>query len=82
MTPKSAGHIIRKVGIKPVAVKIAAVKDMEPPKDKSELETILRMVNYLSKFAMLSDINAPLCYLLKDSSEMVWDTQHDENSRK
>ena len=37
------------------------------------------MFNYLSKFApIVSDVNAPLRHLLKDSSEFVWDTQHDE----
>ena len=63
------GHRITKDGVKPDPAKIAAVRDMEPPKDKSELETILGMVNYLSKFAlMLSEINAPMRHLLKESS--------------
>lgn len=51
---------------------------MEPPKNKAELETVLGMVNYLSKFApCLSEINTPLCQLLKQSSEFIWDAQHD-----
>ena len=63
------GHRITKDGVKPDPAKITAVRDMEPPKDKSELETILGMVNYLSKFAlMLSEINAPMRHLLKESS--------------
>ncbi|KAL1261470.1 hypothetical protein QQF64_006735 [Cirrhinus molitorella] len=42
---------------------------MEPPKDKGELETVLGMINYLSKFAPgLSDINTPLQQLLKESN--------------
>ena len=77
------GHRITKDGIKPDPAKIAAVRDMEPPKDRGELETILGMVNYLSKFApMLSDINAPLRQLLKQSNEFLWDAQHDEAFRK
>lgn len=77
------GHLITKDGVKPDPAKIKAVKDMEPPKDKGELETILGMVNYLSKFApMLSDINAPLRQLLKESSEFVWDAQHDRAFQK
>lgn len=51
---------------------------MEAPKNKGELETILGMVNYLSKFApCLPDINAPLHQLLKESSEFIWDAQHE-----
>lgn len=42
------GHRITKYGIKPDPSKLAAVKDMEPHKDKAELETILGMVNYLT----------------------------------
>lgn len=77
------GHRITKDGIKPDPAKIAAVRDMEPPKDKGELETILGMVNYLPKFApMLSDINAPMRHLLKESSEFLWDAQHDEAFKK
>lgn len=77
------GHLISKDGVKPDPAKIRAVRDMKPPKDKGELETILGMVNYLSKFApMLSDINAPLRQLLKESSEFVWDAQHDRAFEK
>ena len=74
--------IITKDGIKPDPAKIATVRDVKPSKDKGELETIAEMVNYLSKFApTLSDINAPLRHLLKDSSELVWDTQHSRKLR-
>ncbi len=77
------GHRITKDGIKPDPAKIAAVKDMEPPKDKGELETILGMINYLSKFAPgLSDVNAPMRHLLKDSSEFRWDAQQEEAFKK
>lgn len=77
------GHLITKDGVKPDPAKIAAIKDMKPPKDKGELETILGMVNYLSKFAPgLASINAPLRHLLKESSEFVWDTQHDDAFKK
>lgn len=54
--------------------KISAIRDMSPPKNKSELETILGMVNYLSRFAPnLSEINTPLRLLLKQNIEFVWD---------
>lgn len=44
------GHHIPKDVIKPNPAKIAAVRDMQPPKDKGELEIILGMVNYMAKF--------------------------------
>ncbi|XP_067256471.1 uncharacterized protein [Chanodichthys erythropterus] len=72
------GHLTAE-GVKPDAAKVAAVRDMEPPKDKGELETLLGMINYLSKLAPgLSDVNALLHQLLKESSEFVWDVQTDK----
>ena len=51
---------------------------MEPPNSHAVLETVLGMVNYLAKFApSLSNANARLCQLLKQSSEFLWDKQHD-----
>lgn len=55
------GHLLTAEGVKPDQAKVASVRDMEPPKDQGELETVLGMINYLSKFAPgLSDVNAPL----------------------
>lgn len=68
------GHKLTREGIKPDPEKISAIRDMSPPKNKSELETILGMVNYLSRFAPnLSEINAPIRLLLKQNNEFVWD---------
>lgn len=51
---------------------------MEPPKNRAELETVLGMANYLAKFTpSFSYANAPLCQLLKQSSEILWDKRHD-----
>ena len=77
------GHRLSADGIKPDPAKVAAIKMMEPPKSRAELETVLGMVNYLAKFApSLSEINAPLRQLLKQSNEFLWDTQHDAAFRK
>ena len=77
------GHLITKDGIKPDPAKIAAIKEMKSPKDKGELVTILGMVNYLSKFAPgLASINAPMRHLLKETSEFIWDTQHEDAFQK
>lgn len=72
------GHTLSHEGIKPDPQKVNAVQEMQPPRNKAELETILGMVNYLSRFAPhLSEINAPLRQLLKHDSEFVWDAIHD-----
>lgn len=47
------GHKLTREGVKPDSEKISAIRDMSPPKNKSELETILGMVNYLSRFATI-----------------------------
>lgn len=72
------GHVLSAEGVKPDPGKIAAIREMEVPKSRAELETVLGMVNYLAKFApSLSEINAPMRQLLKQSNEFLWDKQHD-----
>jgi hypothetical protein len=73
------GHVLSEAGIEADPKKVSAIVDMEPPKDKSELQTIMGMVNYLSKFASnLSSITAPMRSLLKQDVEYVWDAAQKE----
>lgn len=73
------GHTLSSEGIKPDPQKVNAVKEMRPPQSKGELETVLGMVNYLSRFAPhLSEVNAPLRQLLRQDSKFVWNTNHDK----
>lgn len=69
------GHITSAEGLKSDPSKVRAVKDMQPaPQNKAELETILGMVNYLSKFAQnLSEITSPLRKLLIKDVHFAWD---------
>lgn len=61
------GHLLTVERVKPDPDKVTSVRDMELPKDKGELETVLGMINYLSKFAPgLSHVNVPLQQLLKE----------------
>ncbi|KAJ8351148.1 hypothetical protein SKAU_G00226240 [Synaphobranchus kaupii] len=77
------GHRLSAEGIKPDPAKISAIKRMEPPKNRAELETVLGMANYLAKFApSLSEVNAPMRQLLKQSNEFLWDKQHDAAFQK
>ncbi|XP_048252566.1 uncharacterized protein K02A2.6-like [Haliotis rufescens] len=68
------GHILSAEGLRPDPAKVSAICSMNPPRDRSELETILGMVNYLAKFAPnLSEITSPLRQLLPKDVEFVWD---------
>lgn len=56
---------------------------MSPLKNRAEIETILGMVNYLSKFSpSLSNVNAPLRQLLWHDNEFVWNKQRDAAFKK
>lgn len=67
------GHVLSERGLQPDPSKIAAIKDMAPPENKSELETLLGMINYLSRFApSLAEITSPLRELLGKSVEFYW----------
>ena len=60
--------------MQPDPKKIAAIQEMEPPRKKQELETLLGMVNYLAKFTTnLAETTAPMRNLLKKDSEFVRD---------
>ena len=68
------GHRITSEGLKPDEGKVKAILDMGPPTDKKELQTLLGMITYLSKFAPhTSDITKPMRDLLKEDTEFVWD---------
>lgn len=72
------GHRLTREGIRPDPNKVKAIREMAPPHSKAELETILGMVTYLSRFVpRLSEATAPLRQLLKESNEFVWDSNHD-----
>ena len=68
------GHFFTSSGLKPDPSKVPAIVNMEPPKNKAELETLLGMVNYLSKFAPnLSQVTSPMWQLLTKNAEFIWD---------
>ncbi|KAL8616164.1 hypothetical protein ACOMHN_066650 [Nucella lapillus] len=66
------GHIISADGLKPDPSKVKAVREMPPPANEKELQTMLGMINYLAKFApQLSEITKPMRDLLKDDVEFT-----------
>ena len=61
------GHVLSDKGVQPDPKKIAAIQEMEPPRNKQELETLLGMVNYLAKFTPnLAETTSPMRSLLKE----------------
>lgn len=77
------GHLLSADGMKPDPKNVAAVKDMQPPANRSELETVLGMVKYLSKFSPnLAEVTSPMRELLSKNSEFFWDSAQDESFAK
>ena len=77
------GNILTQNGLKIDDKKLSAIRQMDAPNDRSELETILGMVTYLTRFAPnLATLTAPLRNLLKKDIEFVWNESHDEAFQK
>ena len=77
------GNILTQNGLKIDDKNLSAIRQMNAPKDKSELETILGIVTYLTHFAPnLATLTAPLRNLLKKDVEFVWNESHDEAFQK
>ena len=75
---KFMGHLITKDGLKPDPDKVSAIKNMPKPTTKAEVQTLLRFVNYLSKFMpKLSAIIQSLRDLTAPGAQFVWSTQHE-----
>ena len=77
------GNILSAAGLKPDLQKVAAIRDMKPPRDKSELETVLGMINFLAKFAPnLYEITSPMRQFLLKQAEFVWGSPQQESFQK
>ena len=62
-----AGDVLRGQVCRPDPEKVRAVKEMPPPTNVKEIQTLLGFVQYLGKFiANLSEIIAPLRQLLEN----------------
>jgi hypothetical protein len=70
------GHIISNAGIKPDPEKLRAINEMPTPKSKEELQTLLGMLNFLSRYIPnLATQNRPLRDLIK-ANEFEWKELH------
>ena len=67
------GRVISKDGVKPDPEKIKDILDMPNPTDKTGVQRILGMINFLAKFIPnMSTITKPLRALLVKDTEFVW----------
>ena len=73
------GHHISRDGMKAGPSKITAIADMKPPELKRELQTLLRMVNCLSRYTPnLADVATPLRQLVKKNVQFQWNKSYDK----
>ena len=72
------GEIYTPEGVKPGPSKIDAIKRMEAPSTKQELQSFLGMVNYLSSYIHhMSDLTSNLRNLLKKDYLFQWTETHE-----
>uniref|UniRef100_A0A8C2B8P6 ribonuclease H n=1 Tax=Cyprinus carpio TaxID=7962 RepID=A0A8C2B8P6_CYPCA len=80
---KYMGHILTAEGLKPDPEKVEAVRKMQKPTNKTELQIYLGMVTYLGKFIpQLSTVTAPLRILLEKTTEWSWMEEQDKSFEK
>ncbi len=71
------GHLLTADGLKPDPEKVAAIKNMHRPQNRTELQQYLGMVTYSGKFLpQLSNVTAPLRLLLEKTAEWCWEEAH------
>ena len=77
------GHLITKDGLKPDPEKVRAMQEMTKPTSKKELLSLLRFVNYLSKFLpRLSEVAQPLREMTAKEAKFIWSRNMRQHSRK
>ena len=70
---KLLGFILSRRGIELDPSKIKAILELPPPKNKTEVMSLLRRLNYISKFiAQLTTTCEPMFKLLKKNATVEW----------
>ena len=77
------GHVISSEGLKVCPDKVTAILNMPTPANRAELETLLGMITYLTKFQPnLAEITSPMRELLRKDVEFRWDSAQTEAFHK
>ena len=68
------GDLISEKGVQPDPKKVAAIRNMERPKCKQDVQRFLGMINYQGKFIPdLATKTAPLRHLLNKKNQWMWE---------
>ena len=77
---KFLGQVVGTGGIEVDPDKISSIKEMQPPRNISELRRFLGMVNQLGKFIPhLTDKTEPLRHLLGKDAQWIWGSAQNES---
>ncbi|XP_064488499.1 uncharacterized protein K02A2.6-like [Ornithodoros turicata] len=76
---KFFGHVFSAEGVSVDPDKVAAVAEMTPPRNPTEVRSLLGMVNYCGRFIpRLAELVEPLRSLTRRYAEFSWTTKHQE----
>ena len=76
---KYMGHRINENGISPDESKIKAISEMPSPKNKQDVQRLLGMLTYVSRFIKnFTNKTEPLRSLLKNEVEFIWDDEKEK----
>lgn len=77
------GYRISENGIRQTGERIAAILALKPPKSKEELQSLLGLITYVSRFIPhLATLTEPLRRLLVKDMPFLWKSIHDESLEK
>lgn len=80
---KYLGMIFSKEGVAPEPERVKSIVALKEPQSKKELQSVLGVTNYLSKFVHnMSQLTEPLRQLLKKNVDFVWTKDHSEAFKK
>ena len=76
---KYFGQVISSRGLLPDPGKVSAILNMPNPTNRSELETLLGMITYLTKLQKnLSDITSPMREILRNDTDWCWEKRQSD----
>ncbi|MES9881311.1 MAG: RNase H-like domain-containing protein [Sedimenticola sp.] len=68
------GDVVSANGVKPDPLKVKAITEFQKPTCKKEIQQLLGMVNYLSRYIPdVSSVTAPLRQILEDKFDFTWE---------
>ena len=77
------GHVVSKDGVEPHPDRVAAIMELPPPTNVTELKSVNGMFNYVAKFVPhLSTVMKPMTDLLKADAAWVWGPDQENAFRR